>query len=53
VPAAAFAELGAAKRLVASIERQGYPVEIRRYEGSEQPWVVWILCGRRSGSFCP
>jgi hypothetical protein len=53
VPAAAFADHDAARRLAASIERQGYPVEIRREKSSEQPWVVWIVCGQRSGRFCP
>ena len=48
-PAAAFADRGAAARLASSIERQGYPVEIRQDSSSTRPWVVWIG-SRPSGS---
>jgi hypothetical protein len=41
-PAAAFADRDAAARLASSIERQGYPVEIRQEASSTRPWVVWI-----------
>ena len=41
-PAAAFADRDAASRLATSIERQGYPVEIRQDGSSTRPWVVWI-----------
>jgi hypothetical protein len=41
-PAAAFADREAAVRLASSIERQGYPVEIRQESSSTRPWVVWI-----------
>ncbi|HEX7785135.1 MAG TPA: hypothetical protein VF653_02835 [Methylomirabilota bacterium] len=41
-PAAAFADREAATRLASSIERQGYPVEIRQEASSTRPWVVWI-----------
>jgi hypothetical protein len=41
-PAAAFADREAAVRLASSIERQGYPVEIRQEASSTRPWVVWI-----------
>jgi hypothetical protein len=41
-PAAAFADREAAGRLASSIERQGYPVEIRQDGSSTRPWVVWI-----------
>lgn len=41
-PAAAFADRDAASRLASSIERQGYPVEIRQDGSSTRPWVVWI-----------
>jgi len=41
-PAAAFAGREAAVRLAASIERQGYPVEIRQDGSAARPWVVWI-----------
>jgi hypothetical protein len=41
-PAAAFADRDAAARLASSIERQGYPVEIRQDASSTRPWVVWI-----------
>jgi hypothetical protein len=40
--AAAFADRGAAERLAASIERQGYPTKIRRDGTPPAPWVVWI-----------
>jgi len=41
-PAAAFTDRAAAARLASSIERQGYPVEIRQDPSSTRPWVVWI-----------
>jgi len=41
-PAAAFADRAAAARLAASIEGQGYPVDIRQDASSTRPWVVWI-----------
>ena len=41
-PAAAFADRAGAARLASSIERQGYPVEIRQDSSSTRPWVVWI-----------
>jgi hypothetical protein len=41
-PAAAFADREAAVRLASSIERQGYPVEIRQESSTTRPWVVWI-----------
>jgi hypothetical protein len=41
-PAAAFTDRAAAGRLASSIEKQGYPVEIRQDSGSSRPWVVWI-----------
>ena len=41
-PAAAFADREAAARLASSIERQGYPVEVRQEASSTRPWVVWI-----------
>jgi hypothetical protein len=41
-PAAAFADREAAGRLAGSIEKQGYPVEIRQDGSSSRPWVVWI-----------
>ena len=41
-PAAAFADRDAAARLASSIERQGYPVEVRQEASSTRPWVVWI-----------
>jgi hypothetical protein len=42
IPAAAFADRGAAGRLASSIERQGYTVEIRQDGSAPRPWVVWI-----------
>jgi hypothetical protein len=41
-PAAAFTDREAAGRLASSIEKQGYPVEIRQDGSSARPWVVWI-----------
>jgi hypothetical protein len=41
-PAAAFADREAAGRLASSIEKQGYPVEVRQDGSSSRPWVVWI-----------
>jgi hypothetical protein len=41
-PAAAFADREAARRLASSIEKQGYPVEVRQDGSSSRPWVVWI-----------
>ncbi len=41
-PAAAFTDRTAAGRLASSIEKQGYPVEIRQDGSSSRPWVVWI-----------
>jgi hypothetical protein len=41
-PAAAFADREAAGRLASSIQKQGYPVEIRPDGSSSRPWVVWI-----------
>jgi hypothetical protein len=41
-PAAAFTDRAAAGRLASSIEKQGYPVEIRQDASSSRPWVVWI-----------
>jgi len=41
-PAAAFADHEAAGRLASTIEKQGYPVEIRQDGSSSRPWVVWI-----------
>ncbi len=41
-PAAAFADREAAGRLASTIEKQGYPVEIRQDGSSSRPWVVWI-----------
>jgi hypothetical protein len=41
-PAAAFTDRAAASRLASSIEKQGYPVEIRQDGSSTRPWVVWI-----------
>ena len=41
-PAAAFTDRAAAGRLASSIEKQGYPVEIRQDSSSSRPWVVWI-----------
>ena len=48
-PAAAFAGREAAVRLAASIERQGYPVEIRQDGSATRPWVVWIGSQPSSG----
>ena len=48
-PAAAFADREAAARLAGSIERRGYPVEIRQDRSSTRPWVVWIGSQPRSG----
>jgi hypothetical protein len=42
MPAAAFTGREAASRLAASIERQGYPVQVRRDGSGARPWVVWI-----------
>lgn len=41
-PAAAFADREAARRLASSIQKQGYPVEVRQDGSSSRPWVVWI-----------
>jgi len=41
-PAAAFADREAAERLASSIQKQGYPVEVRQDGSSTRPWVVWI-----------
>ena len=41
-PAAAFADRDAAGRLASSIQKQGYPVEVRQDGSSSRPWVVWI-----------
>jgi hypothetical protein len=41
-PAAAFADREAAGRLASSIQKQGYPVEVRQDGSSSRPWVVWI-----------
>ena len=49
-PAAAFADRDAAARLASSIERQGYPVEIRQEASSTRPWVVWIGSQPNGGS---
>lgn len=49
-PAAAFADRDAAARLAGSIERQGYPVEIRQDTSSTRPWVVWIGTQPSGGS---
>jgi hypothetical protein len=48
-PAAAFADRQAAGRLAASIQQQGYPVEIREEQSSARPWVVWIGAQPRGG----
>ena len=49
--AAAFANRDSAERLAASIERQGYAVEVRREDSATGPWVVWIgKQSRRSAS---
>jgi hypothetical protein len=39
---AAFSNRGAAERLAASIEHQGYPARVRRDGTPRTPWVVWI-----------
>ena len=49
-PAAAFTDRAAAGRLASSIERQGYPVEIRQDASSSRPWVVWIGAQPSGGS---
>ncbi len=49
-PAAAFTDRAAAGRLAASIEKQGYPVEIRQDGSSSRPWVVWIGAQPSGGS---
>jgi hypothetical protein len=49
-PAAAFADRAAAGRLASSIEKQGYPVEIRQDGSSSRPWVVWIGAQPSGGS---
>ena len=49
-PAAAFTDRAAAGRLAASIEKQGYPVEIRQDRSSSRPWVVWIGAQPSGGS---
>ena len=49
-PAAAFTDRAAASRLASSIERQGYPVEIRQDASSSRPWVVWIGAQPSGGS---
>jgi hypothetical protein len=49
-PAAAFTDRAAAGRLASSIEKQGYPVEIRQDSGSSRPWVVWIGAQPTGGS---
>lgn len=49
-PAAAFAGREAAVRLAASIERQGYPAEIRQDGSATRPWVVWIGSQPSSGA---
>ena len=41
-PAAAFADREPAGRLASSIQKQGYPVEVRQDGSSSRPWVVWI-----------
>jgi hypothetical protein len=48
-PAAAFTDREAAGRLASSIQRQGYPVEIRQEQSSARPWVVWIGAQPRRG----
>jgi hypothetical protein len=42
VRAAAFSDRDSAERFAASIERQGYPVNVRRGDTPNTPWVVWI-----------
>jgi len=49
-PAAAFTDRAAAGRLASSIEKQGYPVEIRQDSSSSRPWVVWIAAQPSGGS---
>jgi hypothetical protein len=49
-PAAAFTDRAAAGRLASSIEKQGYPVEIRQDASSSRPWVVWIGAQPSDGS---
>ena len=49
-PAAAFTDRAAAGRLASSIEKQGYPVEIRQDSSSSRPWVVWIGAQPSGGS---
>jgi hypothetical protein len=49
-PAAAFGDREAAGRLASSIERQGYPVEIRRDGSAARPWVVWIATHPTGGA---
>jgi hypothetical protein len=49
-PAAAFTDRAAANRLASSIEKQGYPVEIRQDGSSTRPWVVWIGAQPSGGS---
>lgn len=41
-PAAAFGDRHAAASLAASIQRQGYSVEVRHDSSATRPWVVWI-----------
>jgi cell division septation protein DedD len=48
-PAAAFADREAAGRLASSIQKQGYPVEVRQDRGAARPWVVWIGAQPRGG----
>jgi hypothetical protein len=36
--------------LASSIEKQGYPVEIRQDGSSSRPWVVWIGAQPSGGS---
>jgi hypothetical protein len=49
-PAAAFTDRAAANRLASSIEKQGYPVEVRQDGSSSRPWVVWIGAQPSGGS---
>jgi hypothetical protein len=49
-PAAAFGDREAAGRLASSIQRQGYPVEIRRDGSPARPWVVWIATRPTGGA---
>jgi hypothetical protein len=39
---AAFSDRGAAERLAASLEHQGYPAKVRRDGTPRSLWVVWI-----------